>query len=463
MTHTKSILIFLFFSLLAADVEGQNNLALRFDDPRFHEIQLLYTDTAVIKVNTQTRYLAFEYDAFNRPTRYRETSQDSVQNQFQLRRSECEYSLHRVVYTDSIAYTGAVNFTQKGRTTIDTVPGTAQLSSTMSELWTGTEWQSNQIVSYTYTTGGKIAEIFSKKWDFVQNLWQNDYLTRYEYDAQGNQIKLNWSNWDLSKNDWRPQSERIHEYNAMNQLVTEISRGQIGDTLSNSSKSYYTYDAAGRLDSIRSFSWVPPPYNYWKDYNYVTLDDSPEQQITQQGHTYKPKAPNEWYLAEKHIYVSGPQIFTDQYAERSLQVFDPNTGQPQDKQKISVNYIELPDKVIKGEIRRVEFVNGAWKPALQVDAWMRRAKSVRTLEPQRVAPLPTCGLSNPLSAVQAFTGVEMPDNALFEVFSMNGQRAFSGSAPAIADLALSSLPPAIYWVVVYGENGAVCTQKVLKP
>jgi hypothetical protein len=429
------------------------NPFLDFTNPNFKEIQHLLVDSMVVTNNTNdgsVRHIGWDYDARNRPIAARDSTFDKSQKVTNVNAGTYTYTPGRLVFSGVTKAFAPFPYELRDRTTVDSLAN-GKVASIFYEIWNDSQWKPNGKDHYVYNSSGNLTEIWAEQWDFIKAAWKKGYSRRYEYDAKGNNTVLQYLNGDESTGNWILSNEYVYQYNANNKKTEEVWRNYSSGVMTNVNKSIYVYDNTNLVDTIKNYNWVAAVSGWVLSY-VVTLDNSPEQQITQFGKRYQANAQGQLIQNEETTFIPGPMIYTNQPAEQLTKVPDAATNTFVNSERFSTIFTDLPDGTIKADHKKESFANGNWSTVYHVQAWQRKPPvvSVQNIENKLFIQ---CGMPNPLATEMIETNLKslsFSPSAVANFYNMNGQK-ISGQPDASG----------IYWLRVEDRGRPVCGQKVM--
>ncbi len=168
----------------------------------------------------------------------------------------------RIVYVNNPDGTAATATTQTWTTdwtdaqrTTFTYTAFAEVQTSTSEIWTGTEWFPMSKTTNSYDASQWLVNELNQSWDFLGSAWANSTQTSYTNNASGFVTQSTTQDWLAGTSSWVNSLRDTYTYNGANHVTSSLEETWTGSSWVNSQLDTNTYDASGYLINALSQEW----------------------------------------------------------------------------------------------------------------------------------------------------------------------------------------------------------------
>jgi hypothetical protein len=129
------------------------------------------------------------------------------------------------------------------------------LTSTITQTWTGTAWLNAMQMMYTYNTANKLISAVNQTWDTATGTWMNVSRNIYTYTASGQLLSDEMQAWSTASSAFLPNNQKVYTYSGSTGKLTNIITQNIAGTPTYIDQYIFTYNAAGRPADTIYTTW----------------------------------------------------------------------------------------------------------------------------------------------------------------------------------------------------------------
>lgn len=144
----------------------------------------------------------------------------------------------------------------------NTLNGSNQVLTSISEIWIGTGWINVSKQTNTYG-GGYLTVTLMETWNFMASDWDNSTLTNYTNNANGSVNQAVHQTWDAGGSVWVNSSRSTFTYNGADQMLTELEEAWVDAAWQNERRTTNSYNSGGLFVSLTEI-WIQDA-SFWQN------------------------------------------------------------------------------------------------------------------------------------------------------------------------------------------------------
>jgi len=155
------------------------------------------------------------------------------------------------------------------------------------------DWTNDSMITYVYNDFQQLSEVNVQVWSDYFNMWENNSQTIYSYNS-GNIEKQTFSIWDFDYLIWDERIITNFVYDGSNRISEKslMTKNSLYANWVNYSKTEYTYNLNGLIESEIYFNWSIPEDNWIETYKMSYTYDNDLKLILKTVFNY------DWYYME---------------------------------------------------------------------------------------------------------------------------------------------------------------------